>query len=152
MPKIDLRKVPLKTGSGYPGELAETMAGRSQRKVGDAAGITQFGANIVYLEPGAMSSLRHWHEKQDEILVVLSGELTLVDDSGETALLPGDVAAFPAGDPNGHHIVNRSQDPGSFFVVGTRTPTETAWYSDIDMKVVDDGNGYRFTRRDGTAL
>lgn len=152
MPKIDLSKVPLKTGSGYPGDLAETMAGRSQRKVGDAAGITQFGANIVYLEPGAMSSLRHWHEQQDEVLVVLSGELTLVDDGGETALLPGDVAAFPAGDPNGHHIVNKSQDPGSFFVVGTRTPTETAWYSDVDMKVTADENGIKFTRRDGSPI
>ena len=150
--KINLSEIPVKTGSGYPGALAETMAGREQQAVGKAAGLTQFGANIVKLAPGALSSLRHWHEEQDEILVMLSGELTLVDDTGDTVLQAGDVAAFPAGVANGHHIVNRTDADGSFFVVGTRTETETAWYSDLDMKVTTDARGHNFTRKDGSAL
>jgi uncharacterized cupin superfamily protein len=152
MPKIDISALPVKTGSGYPGKLADSMQGRRQIAVGKAAGLTQFGANIVVLAPGALSSLRHWHEEQDEILVVLSGDLTLVDDHGETALSAGDVAAFPAGDANGHHIVNKSGSDGTFFVVGTHTPTETAWYPDIDMMVKADENGFNFTRQDGTPL
>jgi len=152
MPKIDLTKIPVKTGSGYPGTLAAKMDGRAQQAVGNAGGITQFGANIVTLEPGALSSLRHWHEQQDEMLVVISGELTLVDDSGDTQLRSGDVVAFPAGDENGHHIVNKSNADGKFFVVGTRTSTETGWYSDEDMKVSFDENGFNFTRRDGSPL
>jgi len=152
MPKIDLSQVPVKTGSGYPGKRAALMSGREQQAVGDAGGLKQFGANIVKLAPGALSSLRHWHEEQDEILVVLSGELTLVDDTGDTPLRAGDVATFPAGDANGHHLINRSDRDGAFFVVGTRTPTETGWYADEDMKVTADNNGFKFTRKDGTPL
>jgi len=152
MPKIDLSKAPLRTGSGYPGKLAATMHGRAQQAVGTAGGITQFGANIVTLAPGALSSLRHWHEQQDEILLVVSGALTLVDDTGDILLVAGDVAAFPAGDANGHHLINKSDADAKFFVVGTRTPTETAWYSDHDMKVTDGEGGFSFTRRDGSPL
>ena len=152
MPKLDLSSLPVKAGSGYPGHRAALMEGRSQIAVGDAGGLTQFGANIVTLAPGAMSSLRHWHEKQDEILVVLSGHPTLVDDNGETPMGPGDVAAFPAGEANGHHLINRTDHEARVFVVGTRTPTETAWYSDHDMKVTSDEAGFKFTRKDGSPL
>jgi len=152
MPKLDLSKVPVKTGSGYPGSLAAKVGARTQQKVGAAGGLTQFGANIVTLPAGALSSLRHWHEEQDEILIVLSGNLTLVDDSGETPLKAGDVCTFPAGEANGHQIINRSDTEGSFFVVGTHTEAETAWYSDLDMKIaVQNGEG-DFTRKDGGPL
>ena len=150
MPKIDTQSLPVKTGSAYPGKRAAMMDGRSQVAVGDAGGITQFGANIVTLAPNALSSLRHWHEQQDELLVMMTGELTLIDDFGETTLKAGDVAAFPAGDANGHHLVNKSHIDGSFLVVGTRTSTETGWYSDEDMKVTVDEDGFHFTRRDGS--
>ncbi len=152
MPKIDIPSLSVKTGSAYPGKRAAMMDGRSQIAVGDAAGITQFGANIVKLAPGALSSLRHWHEKQDELLVMMSGELTLIDDNGEITMTTGDVAAFPAGDSNGHHLVNKSDAEGSFLVVGTRTPTETGWYSDEDMMVKFDETSFDFTRKDGSPL
>ncbi len=152
MPKIDIHSLPVKTGSSYPGKYASTMDGRSQVAVGNAGGITQFGANIVILAPGALSSLRHWHAEQDELLLVMSGELTLIDDEGETILKTGDVASFPAGDANGHHLVNKSDAEGRFFVVGTRTPTETGWYSDLDMKVTVSDGKFHFTRKDGSAL
>lgn len=149
MPKLDLTTIETRTGSSYPAPHDAAMAGRSQQRLGDAGGLTQFGVNRVVLEPGAMSSLRHWHEKQDEFLVVTEGSLTLVDDTGETSLGPGDCCAFPAGDPNGHHIVNRSEAPGAFIVVGTRTATETGWYSDLDMKVTVADGQMTFSRRDG---
>ncbi|MDU8909913.1 cupin domain-containing protein [Aestuariicoccus sp. MJ-SS9] len=152
MPKIDIQALPVKTGSGYPAPLDREMEGRSQVRLGDPAGLTQFGVNLVRLEPGAKSSLRHWHETQDEFLVVTEGTLTLRDDHGDTPLHAGDCAAFPAGDRNGHHIVNLSETPGSFVVVGTRTETETAWYSDHDMKVAMDATGLTFTRRDGSDI
>jgi len=152
MAKLDLATLPVKTGSGYPGHRAALMDGRSQIAVGDAGGLSQFGANIVILAPSALSSLRHWHEQQDEVLVVLSGRPTLVDDSGETPLAPGDVATFPAGEANGHHLINKTAEEVRFFVVGTRTETETAWYSDEDMMVTSDANGFHFTRKDGSPL
>ncbi len=152
MPKLDLAKVPVKTGSGYPGSLAAKVGARRQQRVGEAGGLTQFGANIVTLPPGALSALRHWHEQQDEALIVLSGSLTLVDDSGETPLTAGDVCTFPAGEANGHQIINRSDTDGSFFVVGTHTDSETAWYSDLDMKISTQNGKGDFTHKDGSKL
>ena len=152
MPKINLSSIPKTTGSGYPGSYADGFEKRGQQRIGDASGLSQFGANLVTLAPGGMSSLRHWHEKQDEFLVMTAGQLVLVDDHGSTVLNPGDCAAFPAGDANGHHIVNNSDADGQFVVVGTRTETETGWYSDVDMKVEFAQGTPKFTRRDGTPI
>lgn len=152
MPRIDLDALEWTHGSSYPGGYAAMVGNRSQKRLGDPAGLTQFGANLVRLGPGALSSLRHWHEQQDEFLVVTEGALVLVDDHGETPLVPGDCCAFPAGDANGHHIVNRSDSDGAFVVVGTRTATETGWYSDVDMMVTAQDGQMTFTRRDGSAL
>ena len=152
MPKIEISKLPVETGSGYPGHRAALMDGRSQVRLGDVSGLSQFGVNLVMLEPGAISSLRHWHVEQDEFLVVTQGVCTLIDDQGETELHPGDCAAFPAGDANGHHIKNLSDAPAAFVVVGTRTATETGYYSDEDMMVRIDAGKMTFTRKDGSPL
>ena len=145
MPKIDIDAVPVRSGSTYPEPYASQMAGRTSRRLAKAAGLTQFGANIVYLEPGAIASQRHWHETEDEFAIVVSGELVLVEDEGDTVMRPGDCAAWKAGVANGHHFVNRTEQPASFLVIGTSNPDEVAWYSDIDM-VVRSGV---FTRKDG---
>lgn len=152
MPKIDLSKLEPRTGSIYPAPHDTEMEGRSSLRVGDAGGLTQFGANIVILAPGAKSSLRHWHEEQDEFVIVTQGTCTLVDDTGETPMTVGDCATFKAGDANGHHFINKTDDEARFLVIGTRTPTETAWYSDLDLKVSVDASGFAFTRKDGSPL
>lgn len=150
MPKIDLPNIPIQTGSGYPEQFREEMQGRSSQRVGDSGGITQFGANITILQPGAKSSLRHWHEEQDEFMMVIAGTCTLVDELGETELTAGECAAFPAGDANGHCVVNNSSSEARFLIIGSRTATETAWYSDIDMKVTVQDGTYDFTHKDGS--
>ncbi len=152
MPKLDLSAIPVRTGSIYPGRLAHSVAGRTSRRLGDAGGLTQFGANLVELAPGAASSLRHYHMMQDEFVMVTSGICTLVDDDGEHEMRPGDCAAFPAGETNGHHLINRTGSPATFLVVGTRTPQDTAFYSDIDMMVTMDADGFNFTKKDGSPL
>ena len=152
MPKIDLTKLEARTGSIYPALYDAEMEGRSSLRVGDAGGLTQFGANIVILAPGAKSSLRHWHEQQDEFVMVTQGICTLVDDHGETPMSVGDCATFKAGDPNGHCFINKTGDEARFLVIGTRTETETGWYSDIDLKISVDATGFTFTRKDGTPL
>ncbi|WP_158968716.1 cupin domain-containing protein [Chachezhania sediminis] len=150
MGKLDLSRIEPRTGSSYPARFAEGFEGRTVLGVGAASGITQFGANIVTLAPGVQSSLRHWHMEQDEFLIVLTGELVLIMDGGETPMRPGDCAGFPAGVEDGHCLVNRSEAPASFFVVGTNTPTETVYYSDIDMMVANiDGKG-SYARKDGS--
>lgn len=151
MPIIDKATCTVKTDSIYPAPYAAMMEGRSSLRLGDAGGLTQFGANVVTLQPGAKSSLRHWHESEDEFVMVTEGECTLIDDAGEHVMRPGDCAAFPAGDPNGHHFVNRTDAAAAFLVVGSRMNPERATYSDVDLVVeLKDGNA-TFTRKDGTA-
>jgi len=152
MPKIDISAIPVKTGSTYPDPYNAEMEGRSSLRLGDAGGLTQFGANMVILAPGAKSSLRHYHMEQDEFAMVTQGTCVLIDDHGETPLTVGDCVAWPAGDANGHHIVNTSDTEARFLVIGTRTPTETGYYSDIDMMVKQGPDGFAFTRKDGTPI
>lgn len=153
MPIIDPSRCPVKTGSIYPEPYASMMQGRSSLRLGEAGGLTQYGVNLVMLEPGAMSSLRHWHHNEDEFVWIVEGECTLVQDRGETVMRPGDCAAFPAGDTDGHHFLNRTDRVAKFLVVGTKARQETAVYSDVDMMVhVTPGKTGRadFTYKDGT--
>ncbi len=147
---IDKAKVPVKTGSIYPSPYAEMMAGRSSLRLGEAGGLTQFGANLVTLDPGALSSLRHWHQCEDEFVMVTEGECTLIDDAGEHVLGPGDCAAFPANDGNGHHFINRTAAPARFLVIGTKAPREVATYADHDLMVTMEGGKAVFSYKDGT--
>lgn len=148
--KLDLSKVPVKTGSIYPEPYAKEMAGRSSLRLGQAGGLTQFGVNIVSLEPGAKSSLRHWHLNEDEFVMILSGECTMVEDAGPVVMRPGDCAAFPAGVPNGHQFINHTDAEARFLVIGTKAPVETATYSDVDLVVHIAEGTARFTCKDGT--
>ena len=147
---IDQSKCPVKTGSIYPEPYASQMAGRSSLRLGDAGGLTQFGANLVILQPGARSSLRHWHRNEDEFVMVTQGELVLLQDEDEHVMLPGDCAAFRAGDSNGHSFVNRSGAEARFLVVGTKAAREVCTYSDVDLVLEVDGRDVRYTYKDGS--
>lgn len=150
MPKLDLDRVPVKSGSIYPEPYAGMMAGRSSLRLGEAGLLTQFGVNLVTLQPGALSSLRHWHRAEDEFVMVTEGECVMVQDEGEVLMRPGDCAAFPAGSPNGHHFINRSDRVAKFLVVGSKAPHEVATYSDHDL-ILEIGQGKaRFTYKDGS--
>lgn len=150
MAKIDMTSVPVKTGSIYPEPYATMMTGRSSLRLGDAGGLTQFGVNLVRLEPGAMSSLRHWHLNEDEFVMVTQGECVLVQDAGETVMRAGDCAAFVAGKTDGHQFINRTDQVAAFLVVGTKAKAEVATYSDVDMQIHIEGGKARFTHKDGT--
>lgn len=150
MAKLDVANVPVRTGSIYPEPYAGMMAGRTSQRLGDAGGLTQFGANLVTLQPGALSSLRHWHQNEDEFVMITEGECVLVQDAGEVVMRVGDCAAFPAGSTDGHHFINRTEQEARFLVVGTRAKAEVATYSDVDMKVQMEGGKARFTYMDGT--
>jgi uncharacterized cupin superfamily protein len=148
MPKIDFNDVPVRKGSGYPAEFKAPCAQRTRRRLGDAGGLVDFGVNLMTLPPGGWSSQRHWHSHEDEFVYVLDGELTLVEDDGETILVAGECAAFPKGTGNGHHLQNRSATPAVYIEVGSRDPNDLTTCSDIDMMSSNvDG---RFTRKDGT--
>jgi uncharacterized cupin superfamily protein len=149
MPKIDIATAELRTTCPYPGKLKDIARGREKCMIGNAAGLTQFGVNITRLKPGAGSSQRHWHEQEDEFIYVLEGEITLIEDGGETLLKRGDAAGWKAGVANGHHLINRTDRDAVYLEVGTRAATERAHYPDVDLAMTRDANGQRFTHKSG---
>ncbi|MCU0542551.1 MAG: cupin domain-containing protein [Oscillatoriaceae cyanobacterium Prado104] len=146
---IDPENVPDITGSKYPLQFQSVVAGRVKKRLGDAAGLQNFGVNLVKLAPGSCSALRHWHSRQDELIYVLEGEVTLVTNSGEEALKPGMAAGFPAGEADGHHLVNRSNSVVVYLEIGDRTPGDEANYPDDDLVAKNNGNGWFFTHKNG---
>ena len=152
MTKLDLTAIPVRTGTIYPPPYDVLVAGRSSQRLGDAGGLTQFGVNLVTLAPGAASSMRHWHEEEDEFVMVTEGVLTLHTDAGETEMRPGDCAAFPAGRPDGHRFLNRGAAPARFLVVGARAPREVAHYPDQGLKVEMAGGRAVFLTESGEPL
>ena len=146
MPKIDLHAIEQVNRTGYPAPFNEAVQGRWYRRLAPATGLTEFGVSHVVLKPGAWSSQRHWHDGEDEFLVMLSGEAVLVEDDGRTLLRPGDCAAWPKATANGHHLINESDRDCSFLCMSGGKNTGGG-YSDIDMMWTVDG---RFCHKDGT--
>lgn len=145
MPKLHLDTIPQRNETGYPPPFDAPVAGRWWRRLAPAGGLSAFGASHIVLKPGAWSSQRHWHDGEDEMVVMIAGEAVLIDDSGETLLRAGDIAAFPMNDGNGHHLENRS-DADCVFVAISAGADIGGSYSDIDMRFTPDG----YVHKDGT--
>ena len=149
MPKIDIENAPARFGTTYPKPFDAPCDQRARRQLGDAAGLDQFGVNLLTLKPGVWSAQRHWHTLEDEFVWELEGEVVLIEDEGETVLRAGDCAGFKSGVANGHHLVNRSDRDAKVLEVGTRNWAQDACdYPDIDMVARPDEDFYR--HRDGT--
>jgi uncharacterized cupin superfamily protein len=146
MPRIDLDIAELRSTTGYPPPFDADVAGRWQRRLAPLAGLTALCASHVLLKPGAWSSQRHWHEGEDEFLVMLSGEAVLIEDDGETILRAGDCAAWAKGVANGHHLINRSDADCMFLCLSAGDRDAGGAYSDIDMIFARES----YLHRDGT--
>ena len=143
--------MPENTGTNYPEPYKSRVAGRAKKRLGDAAGLSNFGVNLVTLAPGTESSMRHWHARQDEFIYVLEGQATLVTDNGRQILGPGMAAGFPAGKAEGHQLINESDRPLRYLEVGDRLPGDAATYSDpqVDMAATCVEGKWIMTHRDG---
>lgn len=148
--RIDPSNLPVRQGTFYPPPYDERCRARERRRLGDAAGLTQFGVNLLRLAPGVWSSQRHWHTRQDEFVYVLEGEVVLVTDAGEEVLKAGDCAGFKAGEEDGHHFQNRSGADVLLLEVGSRVAGDGAQYPGIDLVHPADGQPAMYTHTDGT--
>jgi uncharacterized cupin superfamily protein len=146
MPKIDIDQIEPSNRTGYPPPFDQDVQGRWYRRLAPASGLSDFGVSHVTLKPGAWSSQRHWHNGEDEFLVMLEGEAVLVEDDGQTVLRPGDCAAWPKGSTNGHHLRNESDRDCAFIVVGGGV-NSGGGYSDIDLMFTADN---KYVHKDGT--
>ena len=149
-PALDPASVAEVRRSLYPEPFRSRMGDRAKRRLGDAAGLTKFGVNLVTLGPGGQSSLRHWHTLEDEFVYVLSGEVVLISNEGEQILGAGMSAGYPAGKRNAHHFVNRSQAPAVYLEIGNRIEGDNAFYPDDDLMWVETEGGTIAAHKDGT--
>jgi uncharacterized cupin superfamily protein len=140
-PAIAISDLPERRGSGYPEPFKSRMGDRTKVELGDAFGLTQFGVNHVTLGPGGMSALRHFHSHEDELVVMLEGELVLVTNLGEQLVTAGMCVGFRAGAANAHHLVNRSAGPARYLEIGSRIAVDVGFYPDDDLCWVDEGAG-----------
>lgn len=148
-PAIEADAVEAHYGSSYPAPYDKPCAEREKRALGDHFGLSDFGVNLVTLEPGVWSSQRHWHTHEDELIYVLSGEPTLVTDEGERQLRPGMCAGFPANNANGHVLINNTTERVTYLEIGSRNPDDDCHYADIDMQILKRGKGGWFSRKTG---
>jgi uncharacterized cupin superfamily protein len=146
MPKVDLDGITPSNATGYPDPFHKEVQGRWWKRIAPVAGLTEMGVSHVTLDPGAWSSHRHWHDEEDELVIMLSGSAVLVEDDGETEVGPGAVLAWAKGVSNGHHLINRSGEPCTFVAISAGK-RGSGGYSDIDMMWTADD---RYCRRDGT--
>ncbi len=147
--KATIADLQARIGTGYPSPMDEPCTSREKTVLGDVVGLSQFGVNLLVLNPGDWSAQRHWHQNEDEFVYIVEGEVTLVTDEGENLLKSGDIAGFPAGQPNGHHLVNKSAAIAKIFEVGTRCQTDMVDYPDVDMKAKKEDAKYRFLHNNG---
>lgn len=139
--------------TGFPPDLMQGLEGRVKRPLGALFGLSNFGVNLARIPPGAASSLRHAHARQDEFVFILEGNPVLVTDAGETPLAPGMCAGFPAGTGDAHHLVNRGPGDAVYLEIGDRTPGDAVSYPDNDVQVVPGPDGKaRWLRKDGTPI
>ena len=146
MKKIDMAAAEVRRGSRYPAPFAASGMDKVRQRLGHAAGLTQFGVNRLTLNPGVWSSQRHWHTHDEEFVMVLEGEVTLITDAGDEVLRAGDCAGFKAGTQDGHHIINRSNKVAVVLEIGTDYEDDVCTYPDVDMVATDKG----YLHKDGT--
>ncbi len=150
-PALDPSTLEPRTTSGYPEPFRSRVLPREKRAIGRALGLTSLGANLTTLMPGAESSMRHFHTREDELIYVLAGELILRTDAGEQRLTPGMCAGFRAGVRDGHQLVNRSDTPARYLEISNVDPKDSAEYPDDDLAYRKGDNGRPlFTRKDGS--
>ncbi len=148
-PALDPAEVPMREGTSYPEPFKELCRTRIKRVLGDALGLGNFGVNLVTLPPGACSAQRHWHSHEDEFVYVVAGEIVLVTEDGEQLLTAGQVAGFPAGRADGHHLVNKGAAPATYLEVGDRNAEDVCSYPDIDLHLAPTPDGHVFTNKKG---
>ena len=149
MPKIEIPNVKVEVFTGYPAPYRDAVAGRERKRLGNVAGLDQFGVNLTRLKPGAASSQRHWHEMEDEFVYIVEGEVVLCEHDSETVLRPGDAAGWKAGVANGHCLINRSARDAVYLEIGTRAKHDRVDYPSIDMRVVKDDSGMHYLHKSG---
>ena len=90
-----MAKEPIKGQGWAVARIDDLGEGPGFRKVRQALDVTEFGVNAVVLPPG-YESRRHYHDRQQELYVVISGEIEFDFDGAKQTLGEGGLARVDA--------------------------------------------------------
>ncbi|GIK47333.1 MAG: hypothetical protein BroJett013_00300 [Alphaproteobacteria bacterium] len=112
----------------------------------------RIGVSYEELLPGKQSVPFHYHLMEEEHIVALEGECTLRLGDERYTLRAGEYVCFPAGQRAGHCLINHTDKPFRFIMIGTHEPNEVAVYPDsgkilirgLDRAILRDGERHDY--------
>src|SRR5688500_5359002 len=120
-------------GLGEAEWKALAYGGRFATRVDDLArpmGATKRGYNVQEIPPGKANVPYHTHYVNEELIVVLDGELRIRLDGVQHDLRARDVVALPPGAASFHQLLNYGDRPARALLASTMIPRECVEYAD----------------------
>jgi uncharacterized cupin superfamily protein len=94
------------------------------------------GVALEELPPGKQSVPAHYHMLEEEHLYMLEGALTVRLGDERHEMKAGDYICFPAGQRVGHCLINHTDKPARYLIIGERNPHDTIVYTDTNKVLV----------------
>ncbi len=102
----------------------------SRIRLGKRLGGQMLGASIYELDAGQKSFPYHFHRANEEMLLVVEGEVTVRTPNGEHLAHPGDTMIFPRGPDGAHQLINHTDSVSRVIMFSTLVEPEIAQYPD----------------------
>jgi len=118
----------------HKSHFLNSNAVRSNKSLGDLAGITGFGIHIIEVQSGHETTELHVHHHEDECVYVLSGSATATIGDEKFAINAGDFIGYRKGGL-AHSIVNTGTEPLRCIVVGERLPHDVVDYPNVNKRL-----------------
>jgi len=96
----------------------------------------KIGVSYEELAPGKQSVPFHYHLIEEEHIIALEGECTLRLGEERFLFKAGEYVCFPAGVRLGHCLLNETDRPFRFIMIGTHDPNEVAVYPDSNKIMI----------------
>lgn len=115
-------------------------------RLGPAAGARELGCSVYELDPGGQAAPYHTHYANEELLIVLVGEVELRTPEGVRMVSQGAVVGFPTGSEGAHRLRNVSDAPARYLLVSTMRFPEVAEQLDTGtlLALKGPGDGWAF--------
>jgi len=112
------------------------------RQIGEFGGGSHVGVCVEIIAPGKQSYPAHYHMLEEEHLLILEGQITLRLGENSHEMSAGDYVCFPAGQKAGHTLVNNSNAPCRYLIIGERNPNDVIVFTDsgrVSVRLTDEG-------------
>ncbi|MCW2995742.1 MAG: cupin protein [Conexibacter sp.] len=113
-------------------EPRETVDGFTayRARLGHQLGTERVGLSYWLVPAGQVAYPYHFHLAEEEVLVLLEGDLALRTPQGWQRIRRGDVVRFPVGEDGAHQLVNDGETDARFLSVSTHGQPDVVLYPD----------------------